>query len=214
MANKISDEVFDSYFDDGSWTLFTAICLLRNIDPKDRKEPIFHKSVGGKDDPTTRYYKVALSALKKAETGIAAVELSQGPAKDSKLDPPLYEIDHDAEAEGAARHYVDPREFVKWARARFPKISKHLEAAEERYQSKKKWSGLSTEERESLAEKEFWAMLSEMGLSASDSKGKFTEWAKLLETRLTKFGDAWGFERIRKEIPDWLYEGPPSNKNT
>jgi len=212
MSEDDFDAILDRYFQrKGNWTLFEAVCLLEKIDPKTRQAPIDDKlgSNGEEDDDqVTRYYKVAHRAIemtkaRQVERDDDGVEL-----------PPLIEMDVDPDAVGAARHFIEPRNFVGWVTMRWPVDSEHLAEAEARYQKKKTWAGMSVAERRETARKEFWRLIKKENLDVSAHNGKVSGWAKQLEARLTRYGDAWGYERIRKEIKDWIEEGPLESGNT
>jgi hypothetical protein len=202
--NDDFDAVLDKYSAwKGSWSLFTAICLLQKIDPGERGKPIDHTmptdDPDGGTDYTIRPYKIALEAIQEAKAG----------RQPGKGEPPnLVEVEYRPDEIGAKRHYVNLRTFVKWACTRWPEAIEHLARAEARYRKAKEPYGWTTEQKRKFAKSEFKKMVEEERLDVSKRRGKIRAWARMLEGRMPlKDGSPlYDAETLRKAIPGWIDE--------
>ncbi|MBK0399067.1 hypothetical protein H0I76_07690 [Limibaculum sp. M0105] len=198
MTNNLLADLLDTYFEKQTWTLFEAICLLQDIDPKNRKKPIV---AHGDEDEMQRPYKIALASM---------ADRRAGHLRDAEGRDHLRELERIEGSEGAARHLVDPRNFVAWACARWPDATSHLKEAEERYQDRKKQAKGWTKAEKALpksreiAEEAFFELLKEKGIEAK-AKFNISEMARELEQRLTKGGEKlYRFDALRKFIRQWI----------
>jgi hypothetical protein len=151
----------------------------------------------GSTDYAIRPYKIALESIQEAKAG-----KQPGPNEP----PNLIEVDYKSDEVGAKRHFVNPRNFVKWAAARWPYATKHLEEAEARYQKAKRLAGMSPREAKPFAQEEFWKMVKEQNLDVHKRRGMTREWARMLAIRLTPKGGRplYETESLRKFIPEWI----------
>jgi hypothetical protein len=196
------DAVLDRYFArKGTWSLFTAICLLQKIDPEERDQPIDHTMSGVNPDSSTDYairpYKIAFEAIQEAKAG----------RQPREGEPPnLVEVEFRAEEVGAKRHYVNPRTFVKWACKMWPYATKHLDQAEKRYRKAKEPHGWTTERKRDFAKSEFGKMVTEERLNVAKRRGKTRGWARMLEGRMPRKDGKplYDAETLRKAIRDWI----------
>ncbi len=202
MIENLTDEILDSYFArKGRWSLFVAICLSENLNPKARKKPITdHDSAeieDGVKDYTVRPCKVAIESIEDAlrghEFGADGIPNLVG-----RRDWP--------DEIGAAQYSVDPRKFVPWAVKKWPNHAAHLQAAEDRYQDRKKFIGLKPAQNKEAARQEFLRMVARSEFDIKDPAANKSECARTLEGRLTRAGSRppYVVGTLRKMIREWV----------
>jgi len=202
MSDDGFDAVLDRYFAiKGSWSLFIAICLYEKIDPKNHKTPItdVYSDRKSHEEPDfkVRLCKLAIGSIEDAELG-HAFDADGIPNLVGKLDR-LDEI-------GAAQYSVDPRKFVPWAVKKWPNHTAHLQAAEDRYQDRKKFIGLKPAQRKEAARQEFLRMVARNEFDLNDPAANKSECARILEGRLTRAGSRplYVVGTLRKMIREWV----------
>lgn len=115
----MSEDDFDAVLDvwvakQSAWTLFDAVCLLRQIDPDKHEEPIVLEV---DDGWATRYFKYSLEGA--------------GTYKKYRI------LKEDPGKVGAKRYLVDGKAYIEWTIKRWPDEALHLKDALLRYKLKK-----------------------------------------------------------------------------
>lgn len=170
----MSEDDFDAVLDvwvakQSAWTLFDAVCLLRQIDPDKHEEPIVLEVDDGR---TTRYFKYSLEGA--------------GTYKKYRI------LKEDPDEVGAKRYLVDGKAFIEWAIKRWPDEALHLKDALLRYKLKKGTLSKTQRERfvQELAHKDVFDEFVDQRTAATvammSAHEIYWQFKPLLEKRLAK----------------------------
>ncbi len=183
MIDKKFDKVVEAFFEGQSaWTLHIAICLLQEIDPKDRnekKEPI---RLDKEDSITTRPFRYVMKALRDQSNNFSILHEKRN-------------------AKYAADYLVDRDNFIDWAEgADWGGTPDHLVRVRAAHKAVGAWQKMNSKEKRAAAREAYFQMIQSLPSCPSSQRGR----AKQLETRLMKKGKKlFDWESLRPMIRDW-----------